>query len=123
MKLTMLALTLLFSMSIYACPGGQTVQLNDIKVLTAYSVKDTAKNIDYMFADDLEGQPLGASYSISDSKGQKTHQITLIHGQNNKVEVVIVDLLTNQIRFFKGQYGMMRGCNDIIEYQPETEEI
>lgn len=121
-KLILIALSLIVSTTAFACPGGQKIELNDVKVLTAYSVYDTEKEVNYMFSDDLEGVQLGMSYGITNSKGEDTHKIFLGHMVENKVSVMVLDIKTNKMRYFKGQYGMMRGCNDIVEYTPEEAE-
>jgi hypothetical protein len=118
----LLLLSLVTAFNVIACPGKQKIKLNDVKELTAYSVRDTKLKKDYMFNDDLEGRSWGLTYSISNSSGYKTHNITLIPMSGNRISVVVYNIVDNFGRTFIGQYDRKRGCNDIVEVLPEDME-
>ncbi len=107
--------TLLFLSTIaFSCPGGQEIELNDDKVLTAFSLYKKSTDTHFMFSEDLRGRDF-YSYTIGDSQGETTHRISL-EGVNRSIVVTVEDS-EGEVKKYQGQSGRMRGCNDIVEIQ------
>ena len=120
-KITLLMFSLLFTINAFACFDNSKitkVQLNDVKTLTAYSLYDEVKEKHFFFNDDVKADML--FYTIRNSAGVKTHGITL-DPQEKFIVVTVVDLSTiddvglAEEVVYKGQYSMMRGCNEIVQ--------
>ncbi len=114
MKLLLLAL-LTLGLNSFACPGGEVIDLNDDKQLTAYSLYDISSKTNYMFSDDLNGRD-SYSYGVADSSGERTHYISL-YTENRSIIVEVENLSTNEVKKYRGQYGIYRGCNEIVEIE------
>jgi nucleoside-triphosphatase THEP1 len=111
MKFIISALLLMFSVQAFACGGGVSIELNDDKKLTGYGLIDVSSDTTYMFADDLKSGMV--TYTVSDSRGVKTHRISL-EGETSFIRVEVQSLTNGEVTSYKGQYGMYRGCNELI---------
>jgi len=95
----------------FACGGGEVLELNDDKQLVGYGLIDKSSTKTYMFADDIKAGMM--KYFVTDSNGNRTHKVAL-EERERYILVELLDLRTEEVLLFKGQYGMSRGCNELI---------
>jgi len=106
------------NLSAFACGNSEKIEINDSKIFYAHSVYDTIKMKGYPFYKDLADRDY-FSYSVSDSTGTKTHQISLEkmppHSKYD-AKVTITNLSTNEVKLYQGSFSQSRsGCDEIIE--------
>ncbi|MCB0414845.1 MAG: hypothetical protein KDD50_10955 [Bdellovibrionales bacterium] len=125
--------TLIWSGSVFACGGpaeeGQvsSVQLNDQFELLGYGLSYTQNNESKKMSFRDITSPLGSygvvdidlplSISIYDTLRNKTHILKISQNEDYSLKLETTDLKTGEVKIYKGQYNLARGCNDLTVIQ------
>lgn len=113
MKKILVLFFTIFAFNSFACGGGvEGIQLNNDKRLVAYGLIDVSSNKTYFFSEDLEAGI--TTYGVKDAFGGESH-IIFLKDKGSYIEVIVYDIISEDTKVYKGQFGVNRGCNELVQ--------